>query len=114
MRIIDLLLLLVLLPLFSLVFSVNLSSLSESHEKYRRLAGQLNRDKVILASFRSVCSQKTGDDSDFDEFSAKYGALFGLDSLSVKTLGLKDGKRLVECTWSAERGKIRILAVCEW
>ncbi len=113
MRMIELLALVVLLPLFSAVFSANICSISECQKKYAEKIAPLNADRCLVNSFKRICGKEGLESEDFKTFVENYGAVLPVSSLSVETIAVKDRKKLLRCSWTSGNGKNYVLAVCE-
>lgn len=99
LKLIEIAILVILLPLFSVNISRNLIVLHESQKTYQRKAVELSRAKTITNGFKTMCQKSGVQKADFDKFSEDCKNLFGLDSILIETIGIKDNKKLLKCTW---------------
>ncbi|MCR4822052.1 MAG: hypothetical protein K5873_04160 [Treponema sp.] len=108
---IEILVLMILLPLFSVIFAFNLSSLNDCRKRYEEIYRPYSRDKAIVQAFRKISGKIPVETEDFEDFLASYKALFNLDSISVVSMGIKDNKRLLKCSWTCGGKSLYALAI---
>ena len=79
---------------------------------YAEKSAPYNADRCIVASFRRICSQSASQRQNFDAFVKNYGAVLPVTSLAVETVGIKDNKKLMKCSWISSGRENYVLAVC--
>lgn len=112
MRMYELLALVILLPLFSALSASNFRSLAECEKNYAEKSAPYNADRCIVASFRRICSQSASQRQNFDAFVKNYGSVLPVTSFLVETVGIKDNKKLMKCSWISSGRENYVLAVC--
>ena len=113
MRMIDVLVLVCLLPLFSVTFSSAVTSLASCQKKYAEKSAPFNADRCIASSFKKICGGSDEKEADFEAFALTYAAVLPVSAIRVETVGIKDKKRLLKCSWTSGNGEMHVLAVCE-
>lgn len=111
MRLIEISVFVLILPLFFWIFSSDMKFISESGKTYSEKAAELSRDRTIARGFVRLCEQK--EEARFDSFRSDCASLFALDSISVEKLGVKDKKTLLKCSWSVGETERAVIAIKE-
>lgn len=114
LRLIEILVLIILLPLFALLLSSGLTALASCEKKYIEMSGPINADRCIARSFKKICEQGAEEKEDFESFVRTLGSILPVTSLSVETVGIKDRKKLLRCSWTSQKGGNFVLGVCEF
>ena len=112
MRMIEITLFCLLFPLFSGIFVSGIKETSALQEKCAKKSAELSKNMLIARTFERLC-EENAPESEFDSFRADYASLFPLDAIFVETLGLKDKKRLLKCSWESEGKRFSVLSVTE-
>ena len=113
MKLIEVLVMLVLLPVFSMSVSSNIKVLAESRKRFSEKYTLFCADKTISSSFVKLCEKSVEDEAEIDTFLKNSSLLWSLDSIDVKTLGMKDKKKLLKCEWRRGTHSSFVLAISE-
>ena len=113
MRLIEVLVLVILLPLFAGLLSSSMKAFASCEKQYFERSAPFNADRCIARSFKKICERGLEEKEDFESFVKTYGSLLPVTSLCVETVGIKDRKKLLKCSWTSQNGRKFVLAVCE-
>ncbi|WP_294429786.1 hypothetical protein [uncultured Treponema sp.] len=113
MKLIEVLVMIILLPLFSMTISSNMKAVMESRKRFSEKNAIFCTDKSISSSFIKICEKNGGKEAEMDSFLRNCNLLFELDSIKVETVGVKDRKKLMKCEWRLGTRSNFVLAVTE-
>ena len=108
--------LVILLPLFALIISSSLKTVASCEKKYFEKSAPFNADRCIAGSFKKICARglaEADEKEGFESFVKTYGSVLPVSSLCVETVGIKDRKKLLKCSWTSQNGGNFVLAVLE-
>lgn len=107
MKMIEIFLAVILLPLFAGIFTSGLHGLFECQRLYTEKSRAYFSDLHIANSFRDICMKSKEKEADFYRFAEDYKNLFGLEAIHIEKLAFKKGETLVKCSWEREGQKYR-------
>ena len=101
------------MPLFAGIFSSNLKILRENEADFRSKSALLSRDRTIETAFKNFCRKKGDFADEAGQFCSEFESLFAGTSVQIEVLGIKDGKKLLKCSWKSGGNENFILAIYE-
>ena len=103
MRLIEIAVVVLLLPLFLKIFASGFSQFSKIHEKNRELELCFSKDVFLASLFEKFCADFTESSNSFDEEKIseleKLNTAFGIEKMKISVFGYADGKMLLKCRW---------------
>ncbi len=103
MRLIEIAVVVLLLPLFLKIFASGFSQFSKIHEKNTELELRFSKDIFVASSFEKFCADFIESQNSFDEEKIfeleKLNTAFGIEKMKISVSGYADGKTLLKCCW---------------
>lgn len=116
MKLIEISVLILLLPLFALNFSSGCGQFLKVQEKLRPLEKNFQRDLFISSSFQKICADSFEKGNvpaeKISEWTKMCEKLFGdEDEIKVTREGFKDKSALLKCEWKSGESLSQVFAV---
>lgn len=116
MKLIEISVLILLLPLFTLNFASGCRQFLKVQEKLRPMEKNFQRDLFISSSFQKICAASDKENflpgEKISEWKKMCGKFFGdEDEIKVTREGFKDKSVLFKCEWKSGKNLNQVFAV---